>query len=168
MRILRNVALLSGLYALAWWGAQALLGVQTAPVRSQVLQWLWTLGAFIVGATVQLQWKVHETKRLDGLSSPQRLRLGRTAKLLVHRMNLLIIATALASFGGILANALAGYSAADLVAQFALATMLTSFVLWCLWQWTITNDVQRFETRFREEATRKAERKALADRLKKS
>lgn len=144
-----------------------LLGEYSA-IASDITRWLWGLGVLIIGTLSQLLWKVHESKRVDGLNLEQRARVRRTAGLISLRIYLLIAVVFLASVVGFVSNFVTAPELARQLAQAALGAVLASSVLWLTWVHMTQRDLQRFEDRAREELAHQRAADALAERLKKT
>lgn len=168
MRKVFNIAVVVLLYAAGLLAARFMLHGEYSAVASDIARWLWGLGVLIIGTLSQLLWKVHEAKRVDGLSVEQRARVRHVAGLISLRIYILMAIVFLASVVGFVSNFVIDSIAAKYMAQAALGSMLASAVLWLTWVHMTQRDLQRFEDRAREELAQQRAADALAERLKKS
>ncbi|MCD7096972.1 hypothetical protein [Stenotrophomonas sp. MMGLT7] len=168
MRKFLNIAIVVLLYAAGALAARFMLHGEYSAVASDITRWLWGLGVLIIGTLSQLLWKVHEAKRVEGLSVEQRARVRHVAGLIGLRIYLLMAIVFLASVIGFISNFVAVPVAAKYMAQASLGSMLASAVLWLTWVHMAQRDIQRFEDKAREELAQQKAADALAERLKKS
>jgi len=168
VRKLVNIAIVVLLYAAGWLAARFMLHGEYSAVAADITRWLWGLGVLIIGTLSQLLWKVHEAKRVEGLSVEQRARVRHIAGLISLRIYLLMAIVFLASVVGFVSNFITMPEVAKYLAQAALGSMLASAVLWLTWVHMTQRDLQRFEDRAREELAQQKAADALAERLKKT
>ena len=167
MRKLANIAIVALLYATSWFVARFLLRGEDSKISEEITQWLWGLGVLIIGTLGQLLWKVHEAKRVEGLSPAQRIRVRRVAGLISLRIYILMALVFIACVVGFVSNFISAAIVAKYMAQAALGVTFASAVLWLIWVPMTQRDLQRFEDRAREELARQKAADALAERLKK-
>lgn len=166
MRKQINIAVVVLLYASAWFGAGLLLRGENSQVSADIARWLWGLGVLIITTLGQLAWKVHEAKRVDGLSSSQRLRVRQVAGLIGTRIYILMAIVFLSCVVGFFSSFVTSPKAGSLMAQTGLGFTLASAVVWLVWTQLAQRDLQRFEDKAREEVAKRNAAQALADRLK--
>lgn len=167
MRKLINIAVVCALYTGGYFAARALLHGEFSAVTNDIARWLWGLGVLIIGTLSQLLWKVHEAKRVDGLSVLQRMKVRRVAGLISLRIYLLMAVVFLASIVGFISSFVTIPVVAKHLTQVALGSMLASAVLWLTWVHLTQRDLQRFEDKAREELASSEAASQLAERLKK-
>lgn len=166
MRKLVNITILLLLYVAGWLVARFVLhGEDSSKVTADITRWLWGLGVLIISTLGQLLWKVHEAKRVEGLTSTQRLRVRRVAGLVGVRIYLLMSVVFAASVVGFVSNFISFPEVAKYMAQIALGAMLASAMLWLIWVPMTQRDLQRFEDKAREELAKQEAADALAQKL---
>lgn len=164
MRKIANIAVVVLIYVAGWFAAGLLLG--ESPVFSpEITKWLWSVGALIIGALGQLLWKVHDSKKAEGLSYFQRSSVGRVAGLIYLRIYSLMAIVFIASIVGIFSGFVVDSLVSGVMSRASFGAMLSSAVLWLAWMYLIPRDIQRFEDRAREIKIKKSERDGFAKRL---
>lgn len=166
MRKLFNIAIVVLLYAAAWIGAGFLLRGENSQVSTDIARWLWGLGVLIITTLGQLAWKVHEAKRVDGLSSTQRLRVRRVATLIGIRIYVLMAVVFVSCVVGFFSAFITSPMIEGFMAQTALGLTLASAVVWLAWTQLAQRDLQRFEDKAREALAQQKAAQKLAERLK--
>lgn len=167
MRKIANIAWFIAIIAVGWFIAGLLLDGEVSKIAPDIARWLWGLGVLIVGILGQLSWKVHEAKRVDGLSAEQRLRIRKVAGLIGMRIYYLALIVFLGSCFGIVSVYVSDPVIARYMAQAAFGSLMAITFI-CIFFVPITQrDIQRFEDKAREELALQKSADALAEKLKK-
>lgn len=165
MSKITNIAFVTVLYMTTFWSTSLLFTYGGAAMVGDCAKWLWGLGAMIITSLCQLMWKVHETKRIDGLSVEQMTRLRAVAEIIMRRIYFLILIVAVASVAGFFSAFVPLEPLRLVVARFALGIVVGSLVLWLVWLKTLQTDIRRFEDRARQEINAQKAADAFAARL---
>lgn len=165
MKAAANIAIVFVTYAASLFGAYWLIYGPSPALSFEIAKWLWSPAALVVGSLTVLSWKVHETKRVEGLRSVQRNKLKRISGRIQRRLYWTCVIAALGALAGLLAAYLrAPFDA--VVVCLAFSMVVGSFIV-VLGLYPLTQrSIQKFEDAAREKIAADADKKRLLDRLK--
>lgn len=168
MRKLVNIVVVVLIYFVSLAASYRLLTGASASIAPDIAKWLWSVGALLIATLAQLSWKIHETKRVEGLASNQRMKLRRISGLIGLRIYLLGLLVFLSSVVGFASAYVRHEVAAAYMTQISLGIMLGSAIICVFLVPLMQRDIQRFEDGARELASRQKDQSAFTDRLSKA
>jgi len=164
MRVTANVLITALIYAATLFAAYFLINGPAAALSSDIAKWLWSPAALVIGSLSVLSWKVHETKRVEGLKKGQREKLRLIAGKVQKRLYLISLIAFAGAIGGLFPSYLRAPFDVYLVSLAFSATFGSCAIALAIYPLT-QRDIQKFEDRAREALSAESDSRKFRERL---